>query len=140
MVERLGQYGAEFCRQRKGGWLAELERRGVVVLEHLRMDRVGDLVAAMPQSYVEQAGRAVDQPFSMLVPEIHALAFGDQARSRLEVAVGGKRHPVLFERVGGEAFDWLGEHAHETVPLMEPDGSGVGWMHPTLIAAFSTRQ
>jgi hypothetical protein len=77
------------------------------------MHGIGNLAPPMARRHVEEARRPVDQLVAVLVPEIHALALGDQARCILEIAVGGERHPVLFERVRDEFFQRLGDEIHD---------------------------
>src|SRR3546814_16058533 len=61
--------------------------------------RLGDLAAAVAGGDAEQAGRAVDHLVAVIGGEVHAFGAGQDARVRLEVAVRGKRHPMLLKRV-----------------------------------------
>jgi hypothetical protein len=88
-------------RQLEGDRCGELEMRDVVELHDLPGDGVGDLLAGMAGGNVEQAGAAVDDLVAVMIPEVQPLAFHHQSRLGLELPVGGERHPVGFEGVGG---------------------------------------
>src|SRR3546814_3714014 len=83
----------------EGGRVAELERRRVVQRGQRLVHRLGDLAAAVAGGDAEQAGRAVDHLVAVIGGEVHAFGAGQDARVRLEVAVRGKRHPMLLKRV-----------------------------------------
>ena len=82
--------------------MTELERRRVIVGQKLVMDRLGDLGTPVAERDTEQARRRVQHGTALMIDEIRALGFNDDAWVCFKVAVAGKRHPVLFKRVGRE--------------------------------------
>ena len=99
VVELIRQHPADALGKFEGTRVAKLEVRCVVVVQHLVVDRFGDLAAAMAGRCAEQGRRSVDDLTTFVVPHIHALGLDDHAGVLLEVTVCGKRHPVCFKRV-----------------------------------------
>ena len=120
MVERLGHDLRQLCRQGKGCGLTKLKRCSVVIVQHLRIHSFGNFLAAVATGDIEQTGRAVNQLVAILVPQIHALASGNQARRGFELAICGERHPVLFQRVGDKFLERFHNHIHDFILLCAP--------------------
>ena len=99
MVELVRQHPADALGKFKRTRMAKLEVRRVIIVQHLVIDRFGDLAAAMASRCAEQGRRSVDDLTTLVVPHIHALGLDDHAGVLLEVTVCGKRHPVGFKRV-----------------------------------------
>ena len=78
-----------------------LKRRAVIEAQELVVNRLCDLVAAVPARRTEQPGRSIEHLPAVMVDEEDAVAFDDQARIGLEIPIRGERHPVILERVGG---------------------------------------
>ena len=100
VVEIAGRQRRHARGELEGLGMAELEGRRVVELGGLRLDRLDDRVAVMPGIGAPQPGRAVDQLAAVRREIEHVLGAGDQARPRLEGAVGRERHPIGLEVVG----------------------------------------
>ena len=99
MVEFVRQHPADTLGQLERPGVAKLEMRSVVIVQHLVIDRLGDLATAMAGRGAEQRRRAVNDLAALVIPHIHAFGLDDDARVLLEIAVCGKRHPVRFKRV-----------------------------------------
>ncbi len=109
--EQVRQLGGEGERL----WVAPLEARREIELGGLRADRLHDPWRGVPGVAAPQAGRGVEQPAPIGHRVVHAFRTADQARMRLEMAVGGERHPERLEIVGRRLF--TREHASS---LREP--------------------
>ncbi len=83
--------------------MAHLEGRRVVEFERLAVHRLGDLAPRVAGIDAPQPGGAVENAPSVGGGVVHALGRDQQARMRLELAVGGERHPIGFEIIGHDA-------------------------------------
>jgi hypothetical protein len=75
--------------------MAELEVRHIVHFAHLPRGRLGDLHPTVAGRATEQPGGAIEHPPPIGGPVVHAFGANQQAGTRVEIAVGGKRHPVI---------------------------------------------
>ena len=80
--------------------MRELERRRIVELGRLVLDRRHDRIAVVAGIAAPHAGRAVDHGLAVDRVVMHVLRARDQPRRLLEGAVGRERHPERFEIVG----------------------------------------
>ena len=101
-VDAVGGEGGHAPREFELRRMAELKGRAVVEFQELAVDRIGDFRPAVARRYAEEAGRAVEDLFALVVAEEDASPVRAQARGRLELAVGGEGHPQVFEAVCGE--------------------------------------
>ncbi len=103
-VERAGRRdGGETLGELEGDRVAHLERGRVVEGRELALDGLGDAPAAVPGIDAPQAGGAVEDGAPVIRRVVHALGRHEQARRRLELAVGRERHPVGVEARAVEA-------------------------------------
>ncbi len=123
---RIGEEDAVQPGRHDGGYLggglegervAHLERRRVVQGLHLAGDRVRDLLAAMAGSDAPQAGATVEDLAAVMRGVIHAAGGVEQARGRLVLAVGGKRHPQGIE---------IGDHSLGGIHTSSSGAIGIG--------------
>ena len=115
------QVGQLRCQQERFG-MAPLEAGREVELGRLGSDRLDHTRCGVARIAAPQASRGIEQPAPVGHDVVHALGTADQARVRLEMPVGGERHPERFEVVRGRLV--AGEHAgslHE-----RPSLSGCG--------------
>src|SRR5664280_3102668 len=80
--------------------MRKLERRRVVELGRLALDRRHDRIAVVAGIGAPQPGGAVDQLAAFGCEIVHVLGADDQARACLERPVGRERHPIGLEIVG----------------------------------------
>ena len=108
MVEIAGRQRGDAARQFEGLRVAELEGRREIHFRRLLLDRGDDRLAVMAGIGAPQAGRGVEDLAAFRRGVMHVLGAGEQARPRLEGAVGRERHPEGFEVVrnagGGDRF------------------------------------
>ena len=102
VVDRLRRNRGDHSGELEGARMAQIERRGVVVLQQLFVDGVGNLAPAVPGRYAEQAGRSVQHRAAPVVDQANAVALFHQPRFFLELAVRRERHPMFFERIRRE--------------------------------------
>ena len=104
VVEIAGRQRGDAARQLEGLRVRELEGRRVVELARLGLDRFHDRIAIMARIGAPETGGAVDQLAPVRGEIVHVLGAGDEARPRLEGAVGRERHPEGFEIVGNGCY------------------------------------
>ena len=98
VVEPGGQPAHDLVRELERSRVAHLERRGVVHLGDLAAHGLRDLRAPVTGIDAPQAGHAVEHLATVGRPVVHAGGPGQQPRVRLELAIGGERHPERLER------------------------------------------
>ena len=99
VVERLGQERRHPVGELEAAGVAELERRRVVVLEHLRVHRVGDLAAGRgrPATLKRPDEPSISRSpfwFQRDMPSLFVTSRGAALKSRF----ADERHPVRLER------------------------------------------
>ena len=93
--------------QCEGRRVPNLEGRRVVHRLELRGNRLRDLFAAVSGVNTPEAGDTVQNLAAFRGPVVHAAGLRQDAGLRLELAVGGERHPVGFEvAAGGRLGEW----------------------------------
>ena len=97
-------------RQLEGFRIGELERRCIIDLGGLGLDRRDDRCAVVTGIAAPHAGGAVEHGAAVERVIIHAGGAGDEARVLLEGAIGRERHPKGFEIVGGALSGRRGRH------------------------------
>ncbi len=90
---KLDQAGCEL----EAGRVPHLERRRVFHRRELLADGLGDFLAAVTGVHAPQPGDAVEHLAAVLRPVVHTLGAREQSGVRLELTVGGERHPECFE-------------------------------------------
>ena len=100
VVEIGGRERRDPARELEGLRMGELERRRVVELRRLALDRRDDRVAVVAGIAAPHAGGGVEHGAAVGGVVVHVLGPGDQPRRLLEGAVGRERHPERFEIVG----------------------------------------
>src|SRR5260370_42626860 len=76
--------------------MMQLKAGGVVYGLRLLLDRIDDFLAAVAGVYGPQTGDAVEHLAAVLRQIVHVLGGHQQARRRLELAVGREWHPQPF--------------------------------------------
>lgn len=116
--EHVAQAGWGDCgqplRQHERQRRTHLEGRREIQRAGLFADHGHDALAAVAGIAAPQAGGAVQDLAAIDVAVIHALCRGQQARARLELAIGGEWHPEgiqlrrCLQRIGRIAGRWSG--------------------------------
>ena len=111
----------EAGRSQLGDFLGQLIGQRVAVLEAWRVIQGAQLLghgllnffAVVPSATGPQAGQAVEYATALVIDEVIAIGADDQTRIALEVAVGGKRHPVRIQlELAGQGRDFDLRHVH----------------------------
>ena len=102
VIEPLREPAGHCVRELEAGLVSHLERRRVLHRRDLPTHRLGDFPAAVARIDAPQAGHRIEDLPALRRPVVHALGAGQQARVRLELAVGRERHPEGFEIGTGE--------------------------------------
>ncbi len=100
MIEIAGRQRRDAACELERIRMAELERRCVVKLLGLALDRAYDLVTAMAGIAAPQAGGGVEHSATVGGVVVHVLGPRNQPRRLLEGAIRREWHPVSFEIVG----------------------------------------
>ncbi len=109
VVEIAGQQRRDPGGELEGLGMAHLEGRRIVHLGGLTLDRRDDLGMAVPGVAAPQAGGAIEDAPPVGGGVMQPLGADEQARLRLELPVGGERHPVRLEVVGQTAGGFDGD-------------------------------
>ena len=124
MIKIAGSERRDARSELEGFRMRELKRRRVVELGRLALDRRHDRIAVMAGVRAPEAGGAVDQLAPVRREVMHVLGAGDQARPRLEGAVGRERHPIGLEVVGDRGGNGcslgLGHDFHHRARTIKP--------------------
>ena len=91
----LGEPGREF----EGERMAHLERRRELHGAQLAPHRVGDLAPAVTGVHAPQPRDPIEHLATVRGPVMHPFGPRQQPRIRLELPIGGERHPECIERV-----------------------------------------
>ncbi len=103
VVEVAGRERRDAVRELERLRMGELERRRIVELAGLALDRRDDRVAVVAGIAAPQAGGRVDHLAAVGGDVVHVLGARDQARRLLEGPVRRERHPEGFEIIGSDA-------------------------------------
>src|ERR1019366_3181298 len=132
MIEVAGGERGDAARQLERLGVRKLERRRVVELGRLALDRRHDRLAVMAGIGAPQPGGAVDQLAAFGCEIVHVLGASDQARARLERPIGRERHPIGLEIVGNRGgCDARFTHGHGAASLL------FAWVVHIGLSAFS---
>ena len=110
---------AELLGEVEGDRVAHLERGREVEGRKLAFDGGGDAPAAVAGIDAPEAGSAVAHGAAVDARIVHALGRGEHPRCRLELAVGGERHPVIGK--AGAVGRRMG--VHQDPPRLPPAGA-----------------
>ena len=96
-VQAFRQQFAQAFGQFKGQRRSALKMRGEVQGQQLFANGFGDLAAAMAGGTAEQPRAAIEQRATFAIPVVHTLGADKQLRGPLELAVIGKRQPLVIQ-------------------------------------------
>jgi len=100
VIEIAGEERGNARRQLEHLGMPHLEGGRIIHLRGLFLDRGHDLRMAVPGIAAPETGGAVEHASPIGGEVVHALGADEKTRLRLELSVGGKRHPEGFEIVG----------------------------------------
>jgi hypothetical protein len=115
------EHMVEASRRQLGDFLGQLIGQRVAVLEARRVIEGAQLLGhgflnfftVMPGTAGPQARQAVEHATALVIDKVVTVGTDNQAWVALEVAVGGKRHPVRIQlELAGQGWDFDLRHVH----------------------------